>query len=83
MAPFRVVNIGNSKPEKLTDFIDLLEKSLGQKAKKKFLPIQAGDLPATWADTSVLENLTGYQPSTEISEGISNFVNWYRDYYHI
>ena len=83
VAPFRVVNIGNSKAHKLTDFIRLLEKSLGRKAVKKFLPIQAGDIPVTWADTTVLKHLTGYQPNTDISVGISNFIKWYRDYYQV
>lgn len=82
VAPFRIVNIGNSKPEKLTDYILSLEKALNCKAKKNFLPMQTGDLRTTWADTTVLERLTGYQPSTEISEGVSKFVQWYREYYH-
>ena len=83
VAPFRVVNIGNSKSEKLTDFIECLESALGCQAIKNFLPKQAGDMPETWADTLVLKSLTGYQPSTDISEGVSNFVKWYRDYYTV
>jgi len=83
VAPFRVVNIGNSKPEKLTDFIAAIEKSIGKKAKKKLLPMQAGDVPATWADTSLLNSLTGYKPNTNLVEGVQKFVNWYRDYYNI
>ena len=83
VAPFRVVNIGNSKSEKLTDFIDVIEKSLGIPAIKNFMPIQAGDVPATWADTSLLEDLTGYQPKTNLEDGVQRFVRWYRDFYRI
>ena len=82
VAPFRIVNIGNSKFEKLSDFVSLLEQSLGRKAIKNLLPIQPGEIPITWSDTTGLEQLTGYQPSTDISEGVSNFVSWYRSYYH-
>ena len=81
VAPFRVVNIGNSKPEKLTDFIAALENSLGVKAQFNPMPMQAGDVAATWADTSLLEGLTGYKPTTDICAGISKFVDWYRNYY--
>lgn len=82
VAPFRIINLGNSKPEKLTDYILSLEKILNRKARKNFLPMQPGDVSATWADTSVLQHLTGYTPNTSISEGISHFVKWYLDYYH-
>ncbi len=81
VAPFRIVNIGNSKSEKLTDVILALEKAIGREANKSFLPIQPGDLKTTWADTSALQQLTGYHPDTNISLGVSNFVEWYRDYY--
>jgi UDP-glucuronate 4-epimerase len=81
VAPFRVVNIGNSTSEKLTDFIHALELALGKTARKKLLPMQQGDVPATWADTQLLEMLTGYRPKTDIITGIKNFVNWYKDYY--
>lgn len=83
VAPFRVVNIGNSKPVKLLDFIFAIEKSTGIKAKKNFTPMQAGDVPATWADTSFLKKLTGYKPNTDLSNGVRNFVSWYREYYNI
>jgi UDP-glucuronate 4-epimerase len=83
VAPFRVVNIGNSKPAQLLDFIVAIEKSIGIEALKKFLPMQAGDVPATWADTSLLENLTDYQPNTDLSVGVRNFVDWYREYYKV
>ena len=83
VAPFRVVNIGNSKAEKLADFIKTLENSLGMQAEKNFMPMQAGDMLETWADTSLLEGLTGYRPSTEMSEGVLKFVEWYRSYYKL
>ena len=83
VAPFRVVNIGNSKPEKLIDFITEIEKSTGMTAVKNMLPIQTGDVPATWADISLLKKLTGYRPETNIIQGVENFVKWYRDYYQI
>lgn len=81
IAPFRVVNIGNSKPEKLSDFIDAIEKVVGLKARKNFMPMQAGDVPATWADTHLFETLTNFKLSTDISKGVKNFVDWYRSYY--
>lgn len=81
IAPFRVVNIGNSKSEKLSDFIEALEIALNLKAQKRFMPLQAGDVPATWADTTQLKLLTGYTPSTEITDGVLKFVKWYRIYY--
>ena len=81
VAPFRVVNIGNSKPAQLLDFIEAIENSTGIKAKKNYMPMQAGDVPATWADTSLLESLTSYRPNTDISVGVQSFVQWYREYY--
>jgi len=81
VAPFRLVNIGNSQPEKLSDFILALEKLLGFEAKKNFMPMQPGDMPATWADTRLLELLTGYRQKTDIEVGVSRFVDWYRHYY--
>jgi UDP-glucuronate 4-epimerase len=83
VAPFRVVNIGNSESKNLIDFIQALEHSLGVEAEKNFLPMQAGDVPATLADTSLLRGLTGYTPTTEIRSGVLKFVNWYRDYYKV
>ena len=83
VAPFRVINIGNAKPEKLNDFIEALEFSLGVKAKKEFTSMQAGDVPSTWADTSLLKHLTGFSPRTNIYKGIDFFVKWYRDYYKV
>ena len=83
VAPFRVVNIGISEPQKLTDFIEAIENSLGIIAKKNLLPMQAGDVPATWADTSLFHELTGYRCKVGINEGVKNFVQWYRDYYNV
>lgn len=83
VAPFRVVNIGNSKPQKLLDFIIAIERAVGKASKKNMLPMQAGDVPATWADTTLLENLTNYSPSTDIEIGVNNFVSWFREYYRI
>lgn len=83
VAPFRVVNIGNSQPSQLLDFIIAIEKSVGTEAVKNFMPMQPGDVPATWADTTLLAKLTGYKPNMDLSAGVQNFVNWYREYYNI
>lgn len=83
VAPFRVVNIGNSQPSQLLDFITAIEKSIGIEAVKNFLPMQAGDVPATWADTSILKNLTGYKPNTNLVTGVQEFVKWYRTFYNV
>lgn len=83
VAPFRVVNIGNGAPVKLMDYIAAIEAACGVEAAKNFLPMQPGDVPATWADTSLLNALTGSRPATPVTEGIQHFVDWYRDYYQI
>jgi UDP-glucuronate 4-epimerase len=83
VASFRVVNIGNSKPSQLLDFIYAIEEAIGLKAVKNLMPMQAGDVPKTWADTALLKCLTGYKPTTEISIGVKSFVDWYRDYYNV
>ena len=83
VAPFRVINIGNSEPVQLLDFVEAFEKSIGIKALKNLMPMQAGDVPATWADTSLLEELTGYKPNTDLSTGVQKFVSWYREYYNV
>ncbi|MGY6552427.1 MAG: NAD-dependent epimerase/dehydratase family protein [Erythrobacter sp.] len=80
VAPFRIVNIGNSEKVRLLDFIDAIEDSLGIKAVRNYLPMQMGDVPATWADASLLQQLTGYRPQTDFRKGIANFVAWYREY---
>jgi UDP-glucuronate 4-epimerase len=82
-APWRIYNIGNSKPVKLMDYIDALEKTLGIKAKINFLPLQPGDVPDTYANTDNLEKKFNYKPSTPIIDGVSNFVKWYKNYYRI
>jgi UDP-glucuronate 4-epimerase len=81
VAPFRLVNIGKSAPDTLTEFIEAIETALGQKAEKQMLPMQQGDVLATWADASLLERLTGYKPNTPLNEGIPAFVEWYRAYH--
>ena len=80
-APYRIVNIGNSTKVKLTDFVDAIEEVLGKTAIRNLLPMQKGDVPATWADASLLQRLTGYRPQTDLREGMRRFVDWYRDYY--
>jgi UDP-glucuronate 4-epimerase len=81
VAPYRVVNIGNSDKVRLLDFIDAIEDSLGQKAIRNYMPMQMGDVPATWADASLLQRLTGYRPQTDFRDGIARFVDWFRDYH--
>ena len=83
VAPFRVVNIGNSQPSNLMDFVVAIENAIGKEAVKNFMPMQAGDVPATWADTTLLENLTGYKPNTDLVTGVQEFVTWYRNYYNV
>lgn len=83
VAPFRVVNIGNSDKVRLLDFIEAIESECGRKAIRNYLPMQKGDVPATWADASLLQRLTGYKPETDYREGIHQFVKWYRDYYQV
>jgi UDP-glucuronate 4-epimerase len=83
VAPYRVVNIGKSKPDSLSDFITAIEDALGQTAKKNLMDMQAGDVPATWSDTSLLNALVNYTPGTELSQGIPEFVTWYRQYYGV
>ncbi len=80
-APFRAVNVGRGQPVGLLDFVEEIEKALGQPAERRYLPRQPGDVPRTWADTSLLQSLTGFRPEVEVSEGIPAFVAWYRDYY--
>ncbi len=81
VAPYRVVNIGNSEKVRLLDFIDAIETSLGKKAIRNYMEMQIGDVPATWADATLLKKLTGYQPQTNFRDGIDRFVTWFRDYY--
>ena len=83
VAPFRTINIGNGGSVPLMEFIEELEAILGQPIKKNMMEMQKGDVPATWADTDLLETLTGYRPNTPVSKGIREFVSWYRDYYQV
>tara|TARA_Y100001970_G_scaffold293982_1_gene445308 strand:+ start:7179 stop:8183 length:1005 start_codon:yes stop_codon:yes gene_type:complete len=83
LAPWRIFNIGNSRPEQLMNYIQTLEDKLGMKAKTKMLPMQPGDVKDTYADTSLLEAATDYKSKTNINIGIGNFVEWYLDYYDI
>ena len=81
VAPYRVVNIGNSSKIKLLDFIEAIEDNLGKKAIRNYMPMQKGDVPATWADASLLNSLTDYTPQTNFKDGIANFIDWYREHY--
>ncbi len=83
MAPYRIYNIGNSQPVELMSYIEAIEDCLGKKAEKNLLPLQAGDVPDTWADTSDLVADVDYQPSTPIEVGVKNFVDWYLEFYDI
>ncbi|MDC1176194.1 GDP-mannose 4,6-dehydratase [Candidatus Pelagibacter sp.] len=80
VAPFRVVNIGNSEKIKLIDFIDTIEESLNKKAIRNYMSMQKGDVTETWADCTLLQKLTNYKPKTNYKDGINNFVKWYLDY---
>lgn len=82
-APYKIYNIGNNQPVELLTFIAVLEEKLGQKASLEYLPIQAGDVLATYADIDNLVSDTGFQPRTTLEEGISNFINWYKEYYRL
>ena len=79
--PFRLFNIGNNSPEKLLDFIEIMENALGKTTQKEFLPMQAGDVKATYADTSALEKWVGFKPNTPLKEGVQRFAKWYKIYY--
>ena len=82
-APYRLYNIGNHSPVKLLDFIALIEKALGSTARKEFLPMQPGDVPATYADVEDLNRAVGFSPDTPLEKGIEEFVKWYRNYYKV
>lgn len=81
VAPWRVVNIGNGQPVQLMAFVEAIEGAIGLKAQKNFMPMQPGDVPATWASAKLLEDLAGERPKTDVTEGVRNFVDWYRAYY--
>ncbi|AKU13735.1 NAD-dependent epimerase/dehydratase [Azoarcus sp. CIB] len=80
-APYRVFNIGNHDPVELMSFIEAIEEAVGQKAEKNFLPMQDGDVPATYAETAELNAWTGFAPATSVREGVRRFIAWYRGYY--
>jgi UDP-glucuronate 4-epimerase len=82
-APYRLYNIGNQQPVELMRYIEVLEECLGRKAEKNLLPMQAGDVPDTWADVEDLARDIGYRPSTPVEEGVRSFVDWYLDYYKV
>ena len=82
-SPYRIYNIGNNEPVELMRYIEVIEDCIGKKAEKNFLPLQPGDVPATYADIDALMNDVGFKPNTRIEDGIANFVKWYRDYYKV
>jgi UDP-glucuronate 4-epimerase len=82
-APYKIYNIGNSNPVELMDFIEAIEQALGKKAQKNMMPIQPGDVPATWADVDDLVEDLDYQPNTAVQEGVQRFIDWYKDFYQI
>ncbi len=82
-APFRVVNIGNGAPVNLLDYVEAAEAALGKKAIRKYLPMQPGDVPRTFANAALLEKLTGFRPATPVAQGVEKFVRWYRDYHNV
>ena len=82
-APFRVFNIGSDTPVSLMRYIEVLEENLGLEAQKNMLPMQPGDVPATWADVDDLRDAVGYHPTTSVEDGVRNFVAWYREYYGV
>jgi UDP-glucuronate 4-epimerase len=82
-APYRLYNIGSHSPVKLMDFIGHIETALGREAKKNFLPLQPGDVPAAYADVAGLQAAIDFKPNTPIEDGICRFVEWYRDYYRV
>ncbi|WP_423853904.1 NAD-dependent epimerase [Acinetobacter guillouiae] len=82
-APFRIFNIGNNNPVKLIEYIHAIEKALGKEAILELLPLQPGDVPDTFADSSALEQMVGYKPSVPVDDGVKQFVDWYRDFYQV
>jgi UDP-glucuronate 4-epimerase len=82
-APYRIYNIGNNEPVELGRFIEVIEDALGMTAEKNLMPMQPGDVPATFADIDALESAVGFRPSTPIETGVKNFVDWYRGYYQV
>ena len=83
VAPFRILNIGNTKKIYLLDFINTLENELNKKIRRKYLPMQKGDVYVTLSNSSLLKRITGYSPKTSYKIGVKKFINWFRDYYKI
>lgn len=81
--PHRIFNIGRGQPVQLVDFISAIEQAAGRVAVRNLMPMQPGDVPVTWADTSALLAATGYRPEVEMPDGVARFVDWYRDYYRV
>jgi len=81
--PHAIYNIGNNRPERLDHFVDVLEKVIGKKAVREYLPMQPGDVPATFADITAIHSDYGFEPTTDIGEGLSRFVGWYRQHYRV
>jgi UDP-glucuronate 4-epimerase len=79
--PYRIYNLGRGRPVELLHFIELIEQRLGRKAVRTLLPMQPGDVPATWADTADMEKHFGYAPATSVETGVGRFIDWYLDYY--
>jgi UDP-glucuronate 4-epimerase len=82
-APYKIYNIGNNSPVDLMDFIKAIEKALGKEAKKNYMPMQAGDVPATWADVDDLVKDLGYAPSVNVADGVERFVKWYIEFFKV
>ena len=80
-APYKVFNIGNSNPTQLLDYINAIEKATGLKAKRKYMPMQPGDVENTSADTHLLEDWVNFKPNTSIEKGVTEFVSWYKSFY--
>jgi len=83
VAPFRVVNIGNSDKIQLMEYIEAVENAIGRKIERNYMDIQPGDVPASWANCELLMRLVNYQPKTSVQTGVANFVEWYREYYGV
>jgi UDP-glucuronate 4-epimerase len=81
--PYRIFNIGNGQPTPLMDYISAIEIALGVEAEKNFLPMQPGDVPSTAADMRELAAWIGFRPNTPVTEGVANFVQWYRNFYNV
>lgn len=79
----RLVTVGNNSPVDLSEFIAAIEQATDKVAVRNLMPIQPGDVPATWADSSLLRELTGYTPQTQIQDGVAQFVHWYRAFYKV